>query len=417
MHVLYVVGQNAGGLPHYTAELANAVAEHAEVTVLKPRETTADEVFGPDVEVRDAFEPLGLSLPGIYDLDVHPREVLRGIRSYGAVNAIHEIAPDVVHDATDLFPQVKFYLKRHGIDRDLPLVVTRHEVTLGRFSLDRPHQFAEELVDYAIPDLDVDRTVVHTESQKQALGERGVARDSVAVIPHGTYSLFGTHEDIADEPDGDTVLFFGHVVPHKGIDTLIRAIPRVAREVPDVTLLVAGDGTIPDDARSIVDTNRDNFEIHDRHIPNDAVQDFFERAAVVALPYHEREGKTNGHSGVLATALSFGKPVVASQAGDFPAQIDGRGCGLVVPSRDPDRLADAIVHVLTDEQARAEMARNSRQFVEELSWDAIGRRHVALYESVLDDRAGLTPAHARAGSEEAVGDPASGDDSLRTPTD
>jgi len=398
MHVLYVLGQDSGGLPHYTAELANAVAAHADVTVLKPAESSADDLFAPEVEVVDAFSPLGISLPAIYRREVHPLSVVRGIRSYDAVKRIREIDPDVVHEAADLFPHVKFYLRRHGIDRAYPTVVTRHEVEQNRFTLERPHHLAEELVDLAIPDLDVDRTVVHTENQKRALAARGVPAEEIAVFPHGTYSVFGSDEDFDAPPEEHTLLFFGHVVPHKGIETLVRAIPLVAEEVPDVTLLVAGDGRIPDSVADIVADHPERFEVTDGYVPNDEVASVFERASVVALPYHEREGGTNGHSGVLATALSFGKPVVASRAGDFPDMVAGEGCGRVVPSRDPEALADALVDVLRDDEARAEMARRSKRLGESLSWDAIGRRHVDLYRELLDDHGNGIESPVRAGT-------------------
>jgi hypothetical protein len=42
MKILYIIGQSEGGLPHYTAELANNVLRYAEVTVMKPSKTDGD---------------------------------------------------------------------------------------------------------------------------------------------------------------------------------------------------------------------------------------------------------------------------------------------------------------------------------------------------------------------------------------
>ena len=382
MHVCYVLGQNTGGLPHYTAELANAVAEHAEVTVLKATETSADDVFDPAVDVREAFSPLGISMPRIARREIAPLEVARGILSYRHVRSIREMDVDVVHDATGLFPQTKFFLKLYGIDEVRPLVVTLHEVEKNRFSLARPSHFAEGLVDMAIPDVVIRRTIVHTENQKRALVDRGASPEDVAVIPHGAYSMFGDHEDLDGPPEENTLLFFGNVVRQKGIATLVRAVPLIAREIPDVKLIIAGDGQIPPDVADIVESHPRQFERHDRFIPNDEVKEFFERAQVVVVPYHEREGGTNGHSGTLATALSFGKPVVASRAGDFPSLVEGSGVGRVVPSGDPERLAATVTALLRDNDARREMAANSRRLAEELSWDTIAEKHLDLYKDV-----------------------------------
>lgn len=386
MHVLYVLGQNSGGLPHYTAELANAVVDSAEVTVLKPTETSADDAFDDRLDVREVFAPLGISNAKLARGDVDPREVTRGVLSYRNLRQIRDVDADVVHDTTDLFPQVKLFMKLHRIDAHLPVVVTRHEVEKRQLQIARPPHLAEELGRMAIPDVGIDRTVVHTESQKEALVDRGTSPRDVTVIPHGAYTMFGDHGDIDRDPEPNTLLFFGNVVRHKGIDTLVRAIPLVAREIPDVTLLVAGDGRLPSDVTDVVEDHPSNFEVHDRFVPNDEVKRFFARAQLAVMPYHEREGGTNGHSGALATALSFGKPVVTSRAGDFPSLVEESGAGLTVPSGDPERLAEAICEVLRDDEARRRMAANSRRMADELSWDSIAKRHVDLYHDVTRPR-------------------------------
>ncbi|WP_276260082.1 glycosyltransferase family 4 protein [Haloglomus litoreum] len=384
MHVLYVSGQDSGGLPHYTAELANAVAAHADVTVLKPSETSADDVFDDAVDVRSVFRPLGLSVARISSREFAPLRTARGILSYRYLREIRAIDPDLVHDATDLFPQVKLFLKAYGIDRRYPLVVTRHEVEQNRFSLARPHHAAEELADCLIPDLRSDGCVVHTRNQRQALVDRGASAADIRVIPHGAYSLFGTHEDIDSTPEENCLLFFGNIIRYKGIVPLIRAIPLVKERFPDVKLLVAGKGRLPPETAPILEAHEENFEVHNRFIPNEEVQEFFERAAVVVLPYKRRAGGMNGHSGVLSAALSFGKPVVTSRAGDFPSLVGATGCGVTVPSEAPEALATAICRVLGDDDARAEMAAASRRLADELSWEHVADQHLSLYETVVE---------------------------------
>lgn len=107
---------------------------------------------------------------------------------------------------------------------------------------------------------------------------------------------------------------------------------------------------------------------------------------LVAVPYRRQKGGTKGHSGALATAFPFGKPVVASSAGDFPRLVGESGAGTVVPPQDPEALADAIVDLLEDHEKRAQMADNSAAQAKRLSWDSIANTHLDLYESVLDDR-------------------------------
>ncbi|HET7325250.1 MAG TPA: sugar transferase, partial [Halococcus sp.] len=98
MKVAYVLSQNKGGLPHYAAELANAVSRHADVLVFKPRETSADDVFSSDVETIDAFENMNISIPDMYNFNFDIANNLNGLYSYRNLKRIREFDPDVIHD-------------------------------------------------------------------------------------------------------------------------------------------------------------------------------------------------------------------------------------------------------------------------------------------------------------------------------
>jgi glycosyltransferase involved in cell wall biosynthesis len=382
MKIAYIVGQGEGGLSHYTAELANAVAEDHQVTILKPETTDADEMFSDCVTIKEVFDSIDITLPKIYNRNVHPINCLRGVLSYTNLTELLTLDVDVVHDTTGLFPHVKFFLQRHDIDAQLPLVVTFHEVSNSRFAWSRPPVLIDQLLRRVIPDVSKDRIVVHTDKQRQALLQHGYETEDICVIPHGAYSVFGGPEDISVDTERNTLLFFGHVVPPKGTGTLVKAIPRVKEEIPDVTLVVAGDGQIPNDVQPIIENHPENFDINNYYIPNEKVKEFFARAEVVVMPYRNQHG-TKGHSGALATAFSFGKPVIASTAGEFPSLVGETGAGTVVPPCRPDRLAKAIVRILSDESMKREMRRNSQQMADRLSWGNIAAEHVDVYRRLV----------------------------------
>lgn len=389
MDVVYVLSQDRGGLPHYGAELANAVAHHADVTVLKPETTTADEILSDDVEVIDAFRPLNVSLPDISKLRVNPLDVAGAMYSYRNVELIDELDPDVVHDVMGLLPHMKLFISLTGFDERYPFVVTFHELSADWSSMlsGEWSMAIEYLIKSAIPNVDIDVGIVHAESQRPMLRDRylrrieSVPRD-VTVIPHGTYDFFGDYAHEAPSEEENSVLFFGNVIPDKGIDVLIESIPIVKRYIPDVTLVIAGDGRLTSRSKRIIDAHPDNFEVRNYYVPNEEVGTLFSRTELVVLPYRKRGGK--GHSGTLSIAYSFGKPVVATNAGDFPHLVGDSECGLVVPSDDPVKLADAIVRVLTDTSLRDRMSRNSSKMAERLSWENVAEQHMWVYRRALE---------------------------------
>ena len=379
MHILYIMGQDSGGLPHYTAELANAVAEECRVTVLKPSTTTADELFDDDVQVISAFEPTEISMQNIFEYKLNVIKNVRGILSYRRLSLVNELDPDLVHDPTDEFPQVSLFSYLTGAYKDRSYVVTKHEVKHGDAS---PVLKLADFVMSLIPDFPKAAAVVHSEKQRDALAEQHRNFDRIETIPHGVYSFFKECDYAEQQTEDNHVLFFGSLIPPKGVEFLIRAVPLIVEEIPDFTLTIAGSGKVAKNCQSILDEYRDHIDLRNEYIPNEQVGTLFSRAQLVALPY--REGWQTGHSGSLSTAFAFGKPVIASAVGDFPRLIDESGAGMTVAPEDPEALAAGIVGLLTDTEKLQRMADESERMGEELSWESIGQLHVELYRELLD---------------------------------
>ena len=88
-------------------------------------------------------------------------------------------------------------------------------------------------------------------------------------------------------------------------------------------------------------------------------------------------------SGVLNVAYAFGKPVVVSDVGGLDEAVEHGKTGLLVPPRDPQALADAIIQVLVDSDLRATMEKNVKAKAEELSWDSIAKKTMIIYRDVM----------------------------------
>lgn len=91
-------------------------------------------------------------------------------------------------------------------------------------------------------------------------------------------------------------------------------------------------------------------------------------------------------SGSLHIACAFKKPVVAKSVGSIPEVVHDGISGFVVPPKDPEALADAIVKLLKDDKLRKEMGENGyKKMKEELSWDKIAEKMIAIYKEVINE--------------------------------
>ena len=106
----------------------------------------------------------------------------------------------------------------------------------------------------------------------------------------------------------------------------------------------------------------------------------FRRASVVALPYVDAS-----QSAVIPVAYTFGKPVVATTVGGLPELVEDGRTGFLVPPRDEQALADAVVRLLRDRELRHQLGANGKRKVDtECSPDAVAHRTLEVYRCALD---------------------------------
>lgn len=261
--------------------------------------------------------------------------------------------------------------------RRRPLVLTAHDV-LPREP--RPGQLAAQRRLYER----FDAIVVHSENGRARLaGDLGVPSQCIHVIPHGAFMHLAEQPAAQGlgtppfETDKRVVLCFGLMRPYKGIDVLLDAWRGAGGQPPieDAELWVAG---MP---RMDISALRANAPAGVRFVPrfigDEELPAYFRRADLVVLPYLQAD-----QSGVLFTALAFGKPLLLSDVGGFP-EMAGTGAARIVPAGDAQALAVALRELIADPDMLARMGERARAAAAgPYSWDAIARAHLELYQSL-----------------------------------
>ncbi|WP_138900088.1 glycosyltransferase family 4 protein [Streptomyces albidochromogenes] len=184
---------------------------------------------------------------------------------------------------------------------------------------------------------------------------------------------------LADRP---VVVCVSRLVPRKGQDTLILAMPRVLRAVPDAVLLVVGGGPYAGELRKLAaDTGVADSVRFTGPVPWAELPAHFGAGDVFAMPCRTRRGglDVEGLGIVYLEASATGLPVVAGDSGGAPdAVLDGesgwvvRGAPAAVAA---DESADRIVTLLQDPELRRRMGERGRQWVEEKwRWDLLAEK-------------------------------------------
>lgn len=293
---------------------------------------------------------------------------------------IHSFQPDLIHThnlffrttevAALLRVMFRFPLittlhlgEAEGGGRLLNALVSIYESTMGRFVVRRS-----------------DHVIAVSNAVAQHARRIGGCSTPVTVIPNGVdTSLFYPKPDRGDI--GQTVLFVGRLVPNKGPETLIRAVPAVLTQHPQAQFVLVGDGplrvTLQEQAYRLGIGHAVQF-LGIRH----DVPDLMREAALFVRP-----SSLEGMSLTVLEAMASALPVVATPVAGTAELLRNGTHGLLIQVGDSRALADAIVRLLDDRSLAEEMGRRGRERVKgSYTWEGVVDRTERVYAEELGRR-------------------------------
>jgi glycosyltransferase involved in cell wall biosynthesis len=195
--------------------------------------------------------------------------------------------------------------------------------------------------------------------------KRGVSPEHIVVIPYGVdLSLFKNGEDkelrreLGLSDHQPVVGMVGRLVPQKGHRYLIDAAVKVIESVPDVRFVLAGDGPLrPELEQQVCDRGLQDhfFFLGLRHDIPRVLRSF----DIFTLP-----SMFEGLPNVVLEAMATSKPIVATPVDGTKEAVKHGTSGLLVPPRNIDKLASALIELLKNPKRAREMGRNARERVE-----------------------------------------------------
>ncbi|MFH8380872.1 glycosyltransferase family 4 protein [Kitasatospora sp. NPDC018058] len=184
---------------------------------------------------------------------------------------------------------------------------------------------------------------------------------------------------LADRP---VVVCVSRLVPRKGQDTLIEAMPQILADVPDAVLLIVGGGPYRADLEKLADAKGVRTSVRfTGSVPWEELPAHYGAGDVFAMPCRTRRGglDVEGLGIVYLEASATGLPVVAGDSGGAPDAVLEGETGYVVPGGSAAAAAERIVRLLRDEELRRRMGEAGRRWVERSwRWDLLAGRLTSL---------------------------------------
>lgn len=300
---------------------------------------------------------------------VHPATWLT---SRAAMHHIRALRPDVVHfDDASLRLGWAIHELRH-----VPLVFSIHDP--------EPHSGEDEWrtrLAYWLTLRRASRIILHSQTLKGPFCARfGLSPDCVDVVRLGAYDLYRAWDHDIVESVPPQALFFGRLSPYKGLDVLYAAAPRVAQAIEGLQLIIAGrpnPGYSPPRPSTL--PNRGRILTHEQYITNQDLAELFGQSWLVVCPYVDAT-----QSGVIMTAYAFDKPVIATSVGGLPEYVHDGHTGLLIPPRDSQALADALIRALGDVHLRRSLVAGVAQAREsEFNWNRAALETLEVYSRAV----------------------------------
>jgi glycosyltransferase involved in cell wall biosynthesis len=285
----------------------------------------------------------------------------------------------------------EFIIPRYTKRKNIPLIVTYHgdpEKNMGGII----YKIGVSLYAKYILDKVLSRADVIISPSEYYIDESrflGKYKDKIVVIPNGInidefdigYPKEECRKKLGLPFDGNTILFVGTLSLFKGPDVLLKAMPKVIKNIPTAKLVFVGSGPMKEGLE--MQSKKLGVERHVKFtgFVEESLKPLYYRATdIFVLPSIMN---TESFGIVNLEAMACGVSIVASKIGGIPDVVKDMENGLLVPPKDSNALADAIIYLLENENVRERMGKNGREKVEDYSWKRIAEMTETVYRGLV----------------------------------
>ncbi|HUW48141.1 MAG TPA: glycosyltransferase family 4 protein [Patescibacteria group bacterium] len=176
-------------------------------------------------------------------------------------------------------------------------------------------------------------------------------------------------------------VFLGRIAEDKGVFELLQAWRIVMKKIPLAQLLLIGgiDKGLKNRILNLIKQARIDANVHiSGYVSDDEMVQLLESSKIFVLPSHEE-----GFSLSAAEAMAVGLPCILS---DLPALRETySGNAVFVPSRNVDKLAESILHLLENAQQQEELREKGKKLAKCFSWEKVAEKELAVLEKACGD--------------------------------
>jgi len=390
------------GLSHYTSYLAKGLSTYRKVIFYGMSRndfliTSGNEAKNIEFHSLGEKLPKSSSLPSIFFKSI--------LLFFILLIELNKRKYDIVH-LQGYLPMFFLLIPMLKLKRKL-ILLTIHDVDLMpssegiRGKLDG--LYTRLIIQPALLNKYSNAVIIHAQSLKLKLVTKKVDQNKIHVIPHFDYnyllkmdsingqSSLNPHYDypISNDLPQDYALFFGHVLPWKGIDVLMEAVKLVSNQMGEkFNLVIAGThyyGYKSYFNSLFKESKNDHVFIINKYIHGFEIPQIVKNSSFLVLPYSK--DFQHSVSGVIPLAYTFSKPVIVSNLDALAEYVENGRTGLIIEPGNSVQLANCIMELTKNKDLCKRMGIKANQkLMKEMSLEICSKEINAIYNNIENPR-------------------------------
>jgi glycosyltransferase involved in cell wall biosynthesis len=229
-----------------------------------------------------------------------------------------------------------------------------------------------------------DKIICYTQNEKEILSKLlNLDLKKICVIPNGvdTNLFHPENKKHNNQTNTVTILWVGRFVRGKGVEYIIQAAKIIVKEVPNLNILLVGDGPLKDEIESLIEKyNLKKYVKIKENVPNENMSEIYQKSDIFVLP-----SLNEGVPKTLLEAMACGKPVVISEFPHLREIVNN--AGLTFPKGDISAFVANIMKLINNRELSEKLGNNGRiKILRDYSWENTVHKTMELYEEVMEKR-------------------------------
>lgn len=356
------------GISTYNEELLEELCKHCEIKVFAEYADNKQNEILPN-------DPVGVFR--CWNRNEYPKTKL--------IQYLKEFNPDIVHIGHEygFFPKAYYFtslVSRLGM-YNYPVISTMHSVY--------------EHLDKAVSEACVPNLIIHTESAKQCLIDKGIEPNRIILLPHGTNKLSNDSTLLGNLwntwNSNYTIFQPGFLFGYKGHIKMLHIVAQLKQKYPDIHYIIQGSENEytkkehDDIYNKIISTATelgilDNITVNRGFVSKNILLDHIRTVKCCVLPYEMHpEHNVRGTSGIARLICGTTTPLVTSNVHLFDDLAD---CATIC--KDDEEIKNAIDNIFSNNNIKESQVISRTKMIEESSWDKIAIRLREIYKEITD---------------------------------